>query len=72
MVKLKEVEIIVNPEDINNVIGHKKENLNKLLDTYDVILKVTGNEKIKQGKSEMSILKTYSDFLEDERKKVAK
>lgn len=71
-VKVKEVEIIVNPEDINNVIGHKKENLNKLLDTYDVILKVTGNEKIKQGKSEMSILKTYSDFLEDERKKVAK
>lgn len=71
-VKVKEVEIIVNPEDINNVIGHKKENLNKLLDTYDVILKVTGSEKIKQGKSEMRVLKTYSDFLEDERKKVTK
>ncbi len=71
-VKVKEVEIIVNPEDINNVIGHKKENLNKLLDTYDVILKVTGSEKIKQGKSEMRVLKTYSDFLEDERKRVTK
>lgn len=71
-VKVKEVEVIVNPEDINNVIGHKKENLNKLLDTYDVVLKVTGDEKIKQGKSEMKILKTYTDFLEDERKRIAK
>ena len=71
-VKVKEVEVIVNPEDTNNVIGHKKENLEKLLDTYDVVLKVYGNEKIKPGKSEMNILKTYSDFLEDERKKVNK
>ena len=71
-VKVKEVEVIVNPEDVNNVIGHKKENLNKLLDTYDVVLKVTGNEKIKQGKSEMKILKTYTDFLEDERKRIVK
>lgn len=71
-VKVKEVEIIVNPDDVNNVIGHKKENLNKLLDTYDVELKVKSSEKIKQGKSEMNILKTYTDFLEDERKKITK
>lgn len=68
-VKVKEVEVIVNTEDVNNVIGHKKENLNKLLDTYDVELKVTGNDHIKQGKLEMHILKTYTDFLEDQRKK---
>ena len=71
-VKVKEVEIKVNPEDVNNVIGHKKENLKKLLDTYDVILKVTGDEKIKPGNSKMNILRTYTDFLEDERKKLTK
>lgn len=69
-VKVKEVEIKVNPEDINNVIGHKRENLEKLLDTYDVILKVTGDNQIKQGNYKMNILRTYTDFLEDERKTV--
>ena len=28
--KVKEVEISVNPENVNNVIGHKKENVVKL------------------------------------------
>lgn len=67
-VKVKEVEIQVNPEDVNNVIGHKKENLDKLNKTYDVELKVVGNEAIKSGKSEMKILKTYTDFLEENKK----
>ncbi len=35
-VKVKEVEIRVNPEDVNNVIGHKKENITKLRDVYEV------------------------------------
>ena len=67
-VKVKEVQIQVNPEDVNNVIGHKKENLDKLSKTYDVELKVVGNENIKPGKSEMKILKTYTDFLEENKK----
>jgi len=71
-VKVKEVEININSQDINNVIGHKRENLNKLLATYDVILKVKANDKIKQGKLEMNVVRTYSDFLEDERKKISK
>ncbi len=66
-VKVKEAEVIVNPEQVNNVIGHKKENLEKLLDTYDVVLKVTGDEKIKPVDFKMKILKTYTDFLEDEK-----
>ncbi len=58
-VKVKEVEISVNPIDVNNVIGHKKENIIKLKDTYDVVLKVKSNEKIAQGKSKIEITKTY-------------
>lgn len=65
-VKVKEVEIIVHPEDINNVIGHKKENIMKLKEVYEVDVKVKADEKIKQGKSEMNILKVYTDFKQDE------
>jgi hypothetical protein len=60
-VKVKEVKIEVNPADVNNVVGHKKENISKLKDMYEVDIKVYGNEKIKLGKSEITILKTYTD-----------
>ena len=68
-VKVKEVEVTVNPIDFNNVIGHKKENVSKLKELYDVNLIVKKDEKIKQGKSKIEITKTYNDFLEEEPKK---
>lgn len=64
-VKVKEVEVTVNPIDINNVIGHKRENVIKLKDTYEVDLIVKQNEKVKQGKSKIEVTKTYNDFLEE-------
>ncbi len=64
-VKVKEVEVTVNPIDANNVIGHKKENVLKLKDTYDVDLILQQDENIKQGKSKIEITKTYNDFLEE-------
>lgn len=63
-VKVKEVEVTVNPIDSNNVIGHKKENILKLKDTYDVDLILKQDETVKQGKSKIEITKTYQDFLE--------
>ena len=60
-VKVKEVEVTVNPIDVNNVIGHKKDNAIKLKDTYDVDLVVKQDESIKQGKSKIEITKTYED-----------
>lgn len=65
-VKVKEVEVTVHPEDVNNVIGHKKENITKLKEVYEVDVKVKADEKIKQGKSEMKILKVYTDFKQDD------
>ena len=65
-VKVKEVEVTVNPIDINNVIGHKKENIIKLKDTYQVDLIVKQDEKVKQGKSKIEVTKTYNDFLEED------
>lgn len=68
-VKVKEVEVIVNPIDANNVIGHKKENVIKLKDTYDVDLILKQDENIKQGKSKIEITKTYQDFVEEKENK---
>ena len=64
-VKVKEIEIKVNPENVNNVIGHKKENLEKLRNLYDVDVKVKQEKEIKEGKFEIEILKTYKDFLDE-------
>ena len=64
-VKVKEIEIEVNPENVNNVIGHKKENINKLKDLYDVKVKVKQDKDTKSGKFDIKIIKTYTDFLEE-------
>ena len=53
------------PENINNVVGHKKENIQKLKDLYDVDVKVKQNKDTKIGKFEIKILKTYKDFLDE-------
>ena len=54
--KVLRVEIEANTEDINNIVGHKKENLEKLKDTYVVIAKVKENNKIRPGKFKINIL----------------
>ena len=64
-VKVKEIEIKINPDNINNVVGHKKENVKKLKDLYDVDVNVVQDKEIKPGKFEIEILKTYTDFLDE-------
>lgn len=54
--KVVKVEIEANFKDINNIIGHKKENINKLKETYAVITTVKENAKIKQGKFKINVL----------------
>ena len=62
--KVKEVEVTVNPIDANNVIGHKRENIKKLQELYEVDLIVKQDKDVKQGKSKIEITKTYNDFLD--------
>ncbi len=64
-VKVKEIQIEINPENVNNVVGHKKENISKLKEIYDLDVKIKQNKTIKPGKFEISILKTYKDFLDE-------
>ena len=68
-VKVKEVEVTVNPIDANNVIGHKRENIKKLQELYEVDLKVKQDKNVKQGKSKIEIAKTYNDFLDGNEEK---
>ena len=65
-VKVKEVEISVNPQDINNVVGYKRENILKIKDMYDVDIKTKQDNKIKEGKIKIDIIKRYTDFLDEE------
>lgn len=65
-VKVKEVEVSINPKNVNNVVGHKRENIQKLKEMYDVDLVVKQTFEIKPGKSEIKITKTYKDFMEEE------
>ena len=67
-VKVKRVSVTVNPQDVNNVIGHKKENVEKLKEMYAVELEVKQNDGIKQGKLELEVLEKYPEFLEDHKK----
>ena len=63
--KVAEIEIEANPEDANNIIGHKKENIQKLKELYEVEVKVKQTFRVKTGSFKLNILKTYKEFLDD-------
>ena len=54
-IKVMQVTITANPDNINNIIGHKKENVLKLKELYDVDVVVKPDENIKKGKFEIKI-----------------
>ncbi len=66
-VKVKKVQVTVNPQDANNVIGHKRENIEKLKEMYELDLIVKQDRSIKQGKMKLEILEKYPEFLEEHR-----
>ncbi len=63
--KILEIEIEANPENINNIIGHKKQNLKKFKEIYDVNVKIKQDDSLKPGKFNITVLKTYKDFLDE-------
>ena len=68
--KVKEVKVKVNFADINNVVGHKKSNIKKIKETYDVDVIVEADRTIKEGKSELIIIQTYDEYMEQVREKI--
>ena len=63
--KVKKVKITINPEDVNNVVGHKKENVNKLRELYELELIVKQDTKVKPGKFQLEVLEKFPEFLEE-------
>lgn len=63
--KVKEVEIVTSPDNVNNVVGYKRENILKLKDYYDVEAKVKQDEKMKKGKIDIRVTKVYTNFLDE-------
>ena len=68
--KVKEVKVKVNFADMNNVIGHQKENIKKLKEIYEVDVNVEADDNIKQGKSELEVIQTYDEYMEQVREKI--
>ena len=63
--KVKEVEIRVNPQNVSNVVGYKRENIEKLKEMYDVDAVIKVDEKCPVEKIEVEITKRYKDFIDD-------
>lgn len=59
------IQINVNPSDINNAVGHKRINIEKINDTYNTDLKINPNSKIKKGKLKITKLIKYQEFIKE-------
>jgi len=68
--KVKEVKLKVNFKDMNNAIGHKKENIKKIKEIYDVDVIVEADSNVKEGKSELIIVQTYDEYMDQVREKI--
>lgn len=63
--KVKEVQVIVNPQNVNNVVGYKRENINKLKEIYDVDVQIKQDIKQTANKIDVVISKVHKDFADD-------
>ena len=68
--KVKEVEIRVNPQTVNNVVGYKRQNIEKLKEFYDVDVIVKQDIKYPVEKIDVVVTKEYKDFLEEDEKEI--
>ena len=59
------IQIDVNPSDINNAVGHKRINIEKINDTYNTDLKINPNSKIKKGKLKITKLIKYQELIKE-------
>lgn len=64
--KAKEIEITVNPQIVNDVVGYKRENIEKIKEIYNLDVQVKQNPKFGLKKMDIKITKTYKDFADDD------
>ena len=64
-VKVKEVEVITHPQNVSNIVGYKRENIEKLKNIYDVDLTILQDIKCSPDKIEVIISKKFKEFKDD-------
>ena len=64
-VKAKEIEIVVNPQNINNVVGYKRQNIEKLENLYDINVVIKQDIKQVVDKIDVRVSKEYKDFVDE-------
>jgi histone acetyltransferase (RNA polymerase elongator complex component) len=69
---VREVEIRINPQDVNNVVGYKRENITKLKEMYDVDVKLVQDIKYPPSKIEVKPLRKFKEFQDDDKDLVVK
>lgn len=63
--KVKKLEIVVNPVNVDKVVGYRRENLNKLKELYELDVEVRQDEKMNPKKLELHVLERFKDFADD-------
>lgn len=53
---VKKIRIDVNPKDINEAIGHRKSNIEKIKKDYEIRAEIRANKRIKKGRFKISII----------------
>ena len=64
--KAKEIEITVNPQIIDYVVGYQRENIQKIKEMYNLDVTVRSNPKYRLKKIEVKVTRTYKDFADDD------
>ena len=63
--RAKEVEVKVNPQNANNVIGYKRQNIEKLKELYDVDVVIKQDIKQSPEKIDVRVSKKFKEFADD-------
>ena len=63
--KAKEITITVNPQNVNNVVGYKRENIDKIKEMYDLDVEVKQDIKQPLEKIDIEVSKKFKDFIDD-------
>lgn len=64
--KVKEIQITVNPQIVNDVVGYKRENIEKIKELYNLEVTIKQEPKMKKKKIDVQITKTYKEFADDD------
>ncbi len=64
--KAKEIEITVNPQIVDSIVGYKKQNLQKIKENYNLDIQLKLNPKYSKKKIDIKTVKIYKEFADDD------